>query len=302
MFDKKLLIPIFLVLIFILAILILPALNLDKPSESVNAGETAQINTSVTPDAASTETPEKTVQPTPEQSAAPANADLRESQFIISDEILEMIEGTWPIAGSAEDFGVPTINYIDIDNVSNSTYLTYMTTSTLDEQTAVEQYGTAIFGTAPDTAYSSGTITDKNGNPISATLDITQVDSTLYVRINFTLPERLNIAAMLQDENPWLSDLWYEGFSDDTVFLEGITKTDNSEISLYRIFDCPPDISAKAFDWYRTAFVDYENFTETPVRSSAASNISFECGGSKVVIYDFTDSDMIKVSIISKQK
>ena len=302
MFDKKLLIPIFLVLIFILAILILPVLDLDSHSESVNAGETAQINTSVTPDIAPTDTPEITVRPTPEQSAAPANADLRESQFIISDKILESIEGTWPIAGSVEDFGDPTINYIDIDNISNSTYLTYMTTSTLDEQAAIEQYGTAIFGTAPDTAYSSGTITDKNGNLISVTLDITQMDNTLYTRINFTLPERLDIATMLQDENPWLSDLWYEGFSDDTIFLEGITSPDNGEISLYRIFDCPADISARALDWYKTTFADYTNYTETPVRSSTASNISFECDGCKVVIYDFTDSDMIKVSIISKQK
>ena len=279
MFDKKLLIPISLVFLFVIALLIMPALD-----TGVNARSELQAS-------------QNTITQQQPDSEAQVNYEIPSSDksFTVSESYFENLYILWPLSYvSADEFGQLSVEYIDIERIEGSTHLTFIFVSELDEAVAAKRYSKALFGSSESPQF-SGDVTADDESSIDAALDITDSEQGTLVSISFTIEDRLCITDALCEENPWLDEFIYPGLEDNMLVTEGITYTAPSGIVQYKVYAPTPEVKAQVFDWY-SGFSDFPGYTTSTLDDE--QNFFFKQDGCKFNICEYMDS-LIKITVRS---
>ena len=289
MIDKKLLIPVFLVFLFILALLILPAL--DTSSRKQPAEAVLQTTEAV---------PAKQEGDSEKQ----ANYEIKQyykvpsedKSFAVSDIFFEQLYALWPLSYvSADEFGELAVEYVDIDLKTDSTYLTFLFISELDKAAASKQCSETLFGTAVDSLPFDGAVTTEDESRVIACLDVTEAGHGTLVSISFTIEDQICITDALCAENPWLNEFIYPGLDDNMLVTEGITYTAPSGVTQYRVYSPSLEVKAQAFDWY-SGFSDFPGYTIATLNDE--QNFFFKQDGCKFNICEYMDS-LIKITVSS---
>ncbi len=286
MFDRKLLIPISLVFLFVLALLILPAL--DTSAKAQPEVQTSQNTSELT---------QQTDSETQVNYELLPNYEIPSSgeSFTVSESYLNNLCALWPLSYvSADEFGQLSVEYIDADMIKNSSHLTFIFISELDETAAAKKYCEALFGESESPLF-SGIVTADDESGIDAALDITNSEQGTLVSISFTIEDWLCITDALCEENPWLDGFVYPGLEDNMLVTEGITYTAPSGIVQYKVYMPTPEVKAQAFEWY-SGFSDFPGFTAATLNEE--QNFFFKQDGCKFNICEYMDS-LIKITVNS---
>ena len=288
MFDKKLLIPISLVFLFILALLILPALD-------TNAKTQSEVQAS-----------QDTTEPVQQQNDSGSLTDhdiiphyeipSSGNSFSVSESYFDYLCTLWPLSYvSANEFGELSVEYIDTNKTEGSTHLTFIFISELDEPTAAKRYSEALFGVSAESTLFSGVVTSNDESSINAALDVTEAEQGTLVSINFTIEDPLCITDALSEENSWIDEFIYPGLEDQMLVTEGIAYTAPSGIIQYKVYSPSTGVKTQAFEWY-SGFSDFPGYTTAILNDE--QNFFFKQDGCKFNICEYMDS-LIKITVSS---
>lgn len=242
-----------------------------------------------------TKKPEEVVSSNPDQTSDITNI---EEITPLSDEEINCLENYWPLYdNTALSLGVTTLMNMDTDIINNCSYITYEILTDLSLQSAIKQYGNALFKMTPESSYYKDTVTGKDSTQLEASLNVLDSNVGTIVNISFYSFDGLSVVEDLI-ENHWHCSITYEGLTDPALIMIGMSYREDN-FTLYKAYEPSNEMSKEAYEWYRNTFTDFDGFEDTPEDFPASACINFLYGKCCVTIDDLIDSDIIKITVKS---